>query len=313
MSIRTYQAGDEHAQVQIYNLVASSLPAFKPATIDEISRRNLAADADPTARFYATVDGEVVGYAVFNPNGRVSYPWCLPGAHAFREPLLERILDEMRLRRLPEAWAAYRADWTEILEFFQGQSFDKKRVVINYVTGLAQLPSPQELPSNRTIEPLKRDDLSRLPALAPPLFSGMEIAALRSFYWNNEIYNFPDSLFALKEKSTGELRAVYVLVTQDCFADPTKIDSAMPCFRLGAFGTEGQRHKRVNGLFSCAFVEEAEGELVLSSTALSRAIPPGLTHLAAQAPSDDSALCDFYDRFFRRQGTFPILARRLAS
>ena len=36
----------------------------------------------------------------------------------------------------------------------------------------------------------------------------------------------------------------------------------MPCFRLGAFGTERERHKRVTGLFSCVFADPAEGNLL---------------------------------------------------
>src|SRR5262249_35756815 len=102
-----------------------------------------------------------------------------------------------------------------------------------------------------------------------------------------------------------------LLVVNDRFADPTKIDAAMPCFRLGALGTEGQRHKRVNGLFSAVFADQREGEFLLSGLVGSRARPAGLTHIAAQVPSDAPNLCGWYDRFFQRQGSFPILSRRL--
>jgi hypothetical protein len=87
----------------------------------------------------------------------------------------------------------------------------------------------------------------------------------------------------------------------------------MPCFRLGAFGTERERHKRVNGLFSCAFADESEGELLLSAPDWRRARKAGLAHVAAQAPSDAIALCAFYDRIFQRQGAFPILSRILTG
>ena len=79
MLIRNYQPGDEHAQAEIYNTVAGKLPKFKPATAEEIGRRYATSDHDPTSKFYAIADGRVVGYAVLNPNGRISYPWCLPG------------------------------------------------------------------------------------------------------------------------------------------------------------------------------------------------------------------------------------------
>src|SRR4051794_11662655 len=106
MPIRTYQPGDEAAQVRIYNAVAASLPRFKPATVDEVERRYRTMDPDPTAKFYAVADGSVVAYAVFNPNGRINYPWCLPEAEALREPLLETVLDALCRRGHCQAWAA---------------------------------------------------------------------------------------------------------------------------------------------------------------------------------------------------------------
>ena len=113
-------------------------------------------------------------------------------------------------------------------------------------------------------------------------------------------------------RASGELRAVSLLVVDNRFADPTQIDPSMPCFRLGAFGTERQRHKRVNGLFSCVFVDEDDGALLLAASLASVRDKSNLTHLAAQAPSDAPILCAWYDRFFQRQGSFPILSRRLS-
>ncbi len=104
-----------------------------------------------------------------------------------------------------------------------------------------------------------------------------------------------------------------MLVVDLAFADPTKIDAAMPCFRLGAFGTERERHKRVNGLFSCVFADESEADSLLTAALSLAAGPMRLTHLAAQAPSDAVALCAWYDRTFQRQGAFPIMARSSAS
>ena len=71
MPIRSYQTGDEHAQSEIYNAVAGSLPGFKPSTAAEIARRYQGDDPDPKSRYFAVENGEVVGYAVFGPNGRV--------------------------------------------------------------------------------------------------------------------------------------------------------------------------------------------------------------------------------------------------
>src|SRR5262245_40520910 len=60
MRIRTYQPGDEQPQALIYNAAAVSLPAFKPASADEIARRYERDDTDPGSRFYAVLDDEVV-------------------------------------------------------------------------------------------------------------------------------------------------------------------------------------------------------------------------------------------------------------
>jgi len=313
MPIRAYQTGDEHAQARIYNAAAGSLPAFKPATVEEINRRSQSADADPESRHYATENGEVVGYAVFGSNGRVSYPWCLPGSEALREPLLESVLSAMKKRGLVEAWAAYRGDWTHVFEFLRQHDFTLIRTMINYVADLSGFPAGGHGRPNRLVAPLEPEDLPQLVALAPDLFQNVDSRELERFYWHHPHYEFPNRLFAWKDAGSGELLGVYLLVVSDRFADPTKIDAAMPCFRLGAFGTERQRHKRVNGLFSCAFADVSEAESMLTAALGPEANHFGLTHLAAQAPSDSVALCGWYDRFFKQQGSFPMLSRRLSS
>src|SRR5207302_515358 len=139
MRIRPFQPGDEAAQAAIYNAVVQQLPAFKPATADEIIRRYQASDADPTARFYAEADdGRVVAYAVFNPTGRISFPWCLPGHEAEAQPaLLEVVLAGLKARGIPRAWAAYRADWQPVGQFFREHGFAAERSMINFVALVA--------------------------------------------------------------------------------------------------------------------------------------------------------------------------------
>ena len=312
MPIRTYQNGDEHAQARIYNAAAGSLPGFKPTKPEEIARRYQGADADPGSRYYATLGGEVVGYALFSTNGRISYPWCLPGSESMRKPLFDAVLTEMRRRGLPEAWAAYRADWSPVLDFLRDHDFRRERAMINYVAGIAQLPSGDRLPANRLVAHLDRRELPWMIALAPTLFAGMDPLALEEFYWDHPYYRFPDSLLALKDAESGEILGVCLIVADPAFADPTKIDPAMPCFRLGTFGTERERHKRVNGLFSIAFADENEAHPLLAAALDTDSRTARLTHLAAQAPSDAVSLCAWYDRLFERQGSFPILARRLS-
>src|SRR5947199_1372821 len=86
VNFRTFQRGDEAAQVAIYNEAAGTLPRFKPASLPEVQRRALADDFDASLRFYAIVDGQPVAYAVGNRNGRVRFPWCRKGHEALAEP-----------------------------------------------------------------------------------------------------------------------------------------------------------------------------------------------------------------------------------
>ncbi len=311
MLIRTYQPGDEQAQACIYNTAAAGLPAFKAANPEEIIRRHRGDAAESGGRFFAVYGEEVVGYATFCPSGRVSYPWCLPGAESVREPLHNAVLAEMTRRGLPEAWSTYRSDWSVVLEFFRTHGFHEKRQMINYLAEVAWMPDRPDLPDNRVIVPLDPAAMGELISMAPGIFSSVEPGSLEAFFWENPHYAFRESLFALKEAGSGRLLGVSLLVLDDRFADPSRIDAAMPCFRLGAFGYERERHKRVNGLFSCVFSDPAESDLLLAAPNWSRARASGLTHVAAQAPSDASALCAFYDRCFHRQGAFPILSRRL--
>src|SRR5262245_36643728 len=107
MRIRQFQPGDEAQQVAIYNAAAADLPKLKPATVVEVQRRTRARDFDPGMRFFGEEDGQVVGYATFNANGRVSHPWCLKGFEHLAEPLFQQLLGAMRQRGMKHAFAAY--------------------------------------------------------------------------------------------------------------------------------------------------------------------------------------------------------------
>ncbi|MDR3636949.1 MAG: hypothetical protein P4L84_24295 [Isosphaeraceae bacterium] len=182
------ERGAIEAQARIYNHATGGLPGIKPASAAEIARRYQASDPGPGAKFYAERDGALADYAVFNPNGRISYPWCLPDAPDLRAPLLEAVRAGQSARVRPR----------------RGRH----------------------------------------------------------------------------------------------------------CFRLGAMGTESERHKRVNGMFSVVFRDEADGATLLAEV-VRRFERDGLTHVAAQSRSDATSLTAFDDRYFERQGSFPIYARRL--
>ena len=114
----------------------------------------------------------------------------------------------------------------------------------------------------------------------------------------------------------GSPVAVGVLVQDPTYANPRPLDANMPCFRLGAFGTEGMQSKRVKGLFS--FLTRpgpnanALGLDLLAHAAHRLEQSDDSNALAAQAPSDVPHLLRFYELSFRRQGSFPVFELPLA-
>jgi GNAT superfamily N-acetyltransferase len=309
--IRAYQPGDEATQVAIYNAATAGMPGFKPATVGEVARRFGAADFDPASKLYGVCDGRVVGYVAFSPNGRVSVPWSLPDAGHVCPDLIAAALAAMQARGIRRAWAAYRADWTEPGERLQAAGFRIDHQVVNFVAAVAELPNDPAPPHLRA-EPLDRRASADVFALDPAAFDIATAGELAAAWWDGP-YMSPDSFVALRDAEHGCIVAAGVCVINPAYADPTKIDSAMPCFRLGAVGTEAQRTKRVNGLFSYVARPGAEnhalGRHVLGE-AVRRCARAGIVHVAAQCRSDRAELT-FYDDHFRRQQSFPVFVREL--
>jgi hypothetical protein len=311
VTIRTFQPGDEAAQLAVYNEVAAALPKFKPATLDEVRRRCRSRDFDPTTRFYAEEDGRIVGYSTFQANGRVSYPWVLKGHEGLAEPLLQAVLDAMRARKMRLAFAAYRADWTPVAEFLQKHEFKQVREMVNFVVDIVEMPTPAARPS-LPFSPLRRDDVPFIYELAPSALRARTPKELERHLFENPHFG-PESCFVLRDKA-GQAAAVGILIMSPGYADPKQVDSAMPCFRLGAFGTEGMTTKRLNGLFS--FLTRAGRETgqfgldLLGHAAFLMEESP-TAWMAAQVASDVPHLLRFYQHYFRRQGSFPVFERPL--
>jgi hypothetical protein len=309
--IRTYHAGDEHAQVAIYNAAAGPLPKFKPATLHEVQRRIRARDFDPSTRFYAEANGQVVGYCVIQPNGRVGYPWTLPGHTAHAEPLLAAALAALAQRGVQRPFTAYRGDWPAINQFFVDHGFRTAREMVNFVMSFLDMPTPSVRPAN-SISPLQPGDVRAVLALGAGVLQVASEAALRDYLFANPY--FPaTALFALRSAPEAAPLAVGIFVTEPTYADPRALDSSMPCFRLGAFGTEGMSTKRVKGLFS--FLGRPDRSLpgyamdLLGYAANHIGVDEDIECCAAQVPSDAPALLAFYQRHFQRQGSFPVLVR----
>jgi hypothetical protein len=312
MKIRTFMPGDDAAQVGVFNEAAASLPKFKLATLDEVRRRCHAPDFDPTGRFYAEVNGLVVGYATFNASGRVSYPWTRAGHEAAAEPLFDAVLQTMKVRGMPRAFAAYRADWAPQHEFLLKHGFTVAREMINFVMDLAEMPTPAARPTN-AFSAVRPEDLPTILQMAPDALRVRTPEQLGQHLLHNPY--FPaDAVFALRQKADAAPVAVAVIVADPVYANPKQVDAAMPCFRLGAFGTEGLTHKRINGLFSfLANVSHDVNALALDvlGQAARRLETTDVATVAAQVPSDVPPLLRFYKQYFRRQGSFPIYERTL--
>jgi hypothetical protein len=312
MTIRTFQPGDDTAQVGIYNEAAAELAKFKPATLDEVRRRFRGPDFDPAARFFALAEGRPVAYAGFQPSGRVSFPWCRKGHEALAEPLLERVLAAMKERGLRTAFAAYRGDWPAQRDFFLAHGFTLAREVVNFVLDLVDMPTPAAR-SGSTISPLTPADLPAVLRLGAGVLRLHTAAALEAELFRNPYYP-ASSLFALRNKASGQPVAVAIVVADPAYANPKQVDSAMPCFRLGAFGCEGLSVKRINGLFSFLAADDRDVNpfgLDLMGSASMKLQDTEVETLGAQVPSDAAHLFRFYKNHFRRQGSFPVYERQL--
>ena len=311
MTIRNFQAGDELTQIDIYNSSAALLPNFKPATLAEVQRRIKARDFDPGTRIYGEIQGKVVGYATFDRDGRVSFPWTLPGHEHLREPLFEAQIAAVQKAGIDKIFAAYREDWPSVNDFFLTHGFHKARDMVNFAINLVDMPTPAAMPST-SFTHLEPQDVPALLNLAPEVLHTEKIEVLTKYLFKNPYFP-PESLFTLRARGGKEPIAVGILIADPSYADPNLVDSSMPCFRLGAFGTEGTNTKRIKGLFSFLARQDRSlthlGMDLLGQASYRLRVTDDIETLAAQVPSDAPGLLNFYSRNFHRQGSFPIFER----
>jgi hypothetical protein len=314
VDFRPFQRGDEFEQLTIFNTAAAALPKFRPTTLLDIQRRVSARDFDPATKCYAVANRKVVGYCSFQRNGRISYPWCLPGWTESAGPLFDHTIALMKKRGIATAFTAYRNDWTAINDFFLARDFSLAREMVNFVLGFENVPTASSrISSNVTTATV--DDVPGIFALDPSVFRVSSAEALKDALWNDPWFK-PESLFVMRNKGDGAPMAAGMFITNATFADPRAVDSSMPCFRLGAFGTEGMTHKRIKGLFS--FVTRPDRNVFsagmdLLNYAINKVMKDDdeITSYAAQVASDATALLAFYKQVFERQGSFPVYERKL--
>jgi hypothetical protein len=314
MTIRTFEPGDDAAQVSIYNEAAGDLPKFKPASLDEVRRRARGPDFDPGTRFFAVDNGRPVAYMHFHANGRVSYPWARKGAERWQGPLFDAVLPEMRKRGLAAAFAAYRGDWPAMREFFLARGFLQAREMVNYIMDLAEMPTPAAR-AGSAVTPLTAADVPAVFALRPSAFRARDAAELERCLLHNPYFP-PTAAFVVRSRADGKPVALGLVVADPAYADPTQLDPAMPCFRLGAVGTEGMQTKRINGVFSFVAADGRDVSalaLDLLGHAAVKLEDTNVETFAAQVCSDQAHLVRFYKQFFRRQPGFPLYERALTE
>jgi hypothetical protein len=311
VNIRTFQPGDEAIQAALFNVAAFALPGFKPATADEVKKRTRGRGFDPTARFYAEDGDQVVGYCTLEPEqARISFPWCKKGYESAAGPLFDAALRSARDRGLARVFAAYRHDWHPVLRFLTDRGFTVARDVINFWADPVDLPtlaSRSKLPVNR----LQREDVPAIAAMGKGLLR-LSGEKLENYFFANPY--FPAEAFLVLRSADDTPKALGIGLESSTYADVKKIDPLAPCFRLGAFGTEGLNVKRVNGLFSFIVANPAEAltaGLALLSEASQEMTDGTVTALAAQCPSDVPHLVSFYARYFKEHGRFPMLEKQL--
>lgn len=312
MNIRTFQPGDEVTQAALFNVAANALPGFKTATGEEVRRRTRARSFDPSARFFAVQSDQVVGYCVLEPEqGRISYPWCKPGFEAAAPLLFDAALHSARDRGIRSLFAAYRRDWESVSRFFADSGFMLAREMINYWSDPLDLPtraSRGKVPIDR----LRREDVPAVAAMGKGVLR-LPPEKLEAYFFSNS-YIPAEAFLVLRDRNGSTPVAVGIGLESTTYADVRKIDPLAPCFRLGAFGSEGLNTKRVNGLFSFIVADPANtltAGLALLNEASLEMTENTVEAMAAQCPSDLPHLVAFYSRYFKEQGRFPVLEKKL--
>jgi hypothetical protein len=184
--------------------------------------------------------------------------------------------------------------------------------MINYVLDLIEMPTPAARASSQ-IGPLTPVDVPAVLELGAGILRVQTAKELEVQLFQNHYFS-PSSLFALRSKMGDRPVAVGIVVANDAYANPSQLDADMPCFRLGAFGTEGMTTKRINGLFSFLAADNRDLTslgLDMLSYATNKVADTQIETFAAQVPSDVPHLARFYKSLFRRQGSFPIFERAI--
>jgi hypothetical protein len=312
MLIRNCLPADAEHEAAVYNVAASRLPGFRPVTQDLVRRAASSRTADHSTRLCAENDGRLVGYITFEPTGRVNYPWCLPGHEMMAHQLFGTALRTLADRRVTRVFAACRADWADQVEFFEDHGLTKARDVVNFTQSIADLPTMFQRP-DLNITVANPGDMPAIEAMVPG-FLRLHGTELADYLLRNPALP-ADAVYVLRRKD-GTVQGVGIMVDDASYTSVDGLDPRVPNFWSGAFGAEGLPGKRVNGLFSFLTAPEKEAVLIgqdLLWYGTSRMETSTFEFLAAQAPSDLPHLLRFYERYFDKQGCFPVFEREIEN
>src|SRR5207244_3038221 len=120
--------------------------------------------------------------------------------------------------------------------------------MVNFILDLAEMPTPAPRPTSQ-VTPLRREDVPAILLLAPEALRVTSAAELEQHLLHNRYFG-PEAVYVLRSRADSTPIGVGILVQNASYGNPKQVDAAMPCFRLGSFGTEGMQTKRLNGLFS---------------------------------------------------------------
>jgi hypothetical protein len=186
------------------------------------------------------------------------------------------------------------------------------REMVNFVSDVFDMPTVPARPTS-SITALTRKDVPVLFSMTSDVVRCPSAADLERHLFENAYFP-PSSVFVVRQRNLTPIGAG-LLINNSAYADPKEIDPSMPCFRLGAFGTEGMQVKRIKGMFSFLCEDDDRlGGIAIDLMAHAAQIlhESQDTHaLAAQVPSDAVHWLRFYQMNFKRQGGFPVLERAL--
>ncbi len=312
-TIRSFTTGDDAARVGIFNEAAAGLPKFKPATLDEIRRRTHGRDFDPADAVLRRGQRAAAGIRyVSDQRARFASPGAARAANASPNRCSsassgdEDSWSQAHLRRLSRrldgqttsSWpmaSATRTTWSTSYWTWPTCRRLRPATAPGISAADARMTYPPWLPLCRT-------------RWALPIWRPWNATSCTT----RTFHPMPPS--SLRGKTEGQLAAAGILIVNPAYADPTQVDCGH-----AVFPARGVRHRRNDdeahqwpvqfpdaGRPRCQPARPRPARLCLADAG-----DTDVSTVAAQVSSAVPHLLRFYERYFRKQGSFPIFEREL--